>query len=223
MKENRAEYFKKYRELHKEEIKLKRDKYYKDNKEEINRKKKIYHTINNDKMIKYRQSIKDNTKEYMIEYRKNNKDKIKEQVDKYKTENLDKIKNYKKEYNKNNKNNYNEYIKNRLKTDSLFKLGFNIRTLIRKAFIRKGIRKNSKTVQILGCSILEFKNHIENLFEPWMNWDNYGLYNGTLNYGWDIDHIIGLRQGTTEDEIIKLNHYTNLRPLCSYYNRNIKR
>jgi hypothetical protein len=23
-----------------------------------------------------------------------------------------------------------------------------------------------------------------------MIWDNYGLYNGTPEYGWDIDHII---------------------------------
>ena len=26
----------------------------------------------------------------------------------------------------------------------------------------------------------------------------------------------------TEKDIIKLNHYTNLQPLCSYYNRYIK-
>ena len=27
----------------------------------------------------------------------------------------------------------------------------------------------------------------------------------------------------TEEDIIKLNHYTNLRPLCSYNNRFVKR
>lgn len=56
-----------------------------------------------------------------------------------------------------------------------------------------------------------------------MNWENYGLYNGTEGYGWDIDHIIPTSSGITEDDIIKLNHYLNLRPLCSKINRDIKR
>lgn len=37
-----------------------------------------------------------------------------------------------------------------------------------------------------------------------MNWDNYGLYNGELNYGWDIDHIIPLSSINTEEGIILL-------------------
>jgi hypothetical protein len=55
-----------------------------------------------------------------------------------------------------------------------------------------------------------------------MTWDNKGLYNKKLNYGWDIDHIIPLSLAKTEEEIIKLNHYTNLQPLCGYTNRYIK-
>jgi hypothetical protein len=56
-----------------------------------------------------------------------------------------------------------------------------------------------------------------------MTWDNYGKYNGELNYGWEIDHIIPIASATTIDEVLKLNHYTNLQPLCSYTNRYIKR
>lgn len=68
-----------------------------------------------------------------------------------------------------------------------------------------------------------FKLHLENQFESWMNWRNKGLYNGTPNFGWDIDHIIPLSSAVNETDIIKLNHYTNLRPLCSYVNRYVKR
>ena len=50
-----------------------------------------------------------------------------------------------------------------------------------------------------------------------------GLYNGELNYGWDIDHIIPTHIAKTEEELIGLNHYTNLQPLCSHINRNIKK
>ena len=56
-----------------------------------------------------------------------------------------------------------------------------------------------------------------------MSWSNYGLYNGEKNFGWDIDHIIPLSIANTEEEVIKLNHYTNLQPLCSYINRVVKK
>jgi hypothetical protein len=56
-----------------------------------------------------------------------------------------------------------------------------------------------------------------------MNWDNYGLYNGNFNYGWDLDHIIPLASATCEVDVIRLNHHTNFQPLCSNTNRNIKK
>ena len=56
-----------------------------------------------------------------------------------------------------------------------------------------------------------------------MTWDNKGLYNGELNYGWDVDHIIPIDTAVTEDDVIRLNHYTNLQPLCSKINRDIKK
>ena len=56
-----------------------------------------------------------------------------------------------------------------------------------------------------------------------MNWNNHGLYNGTPNYGWDIDHIIPQSLASTEEDVVQLNHYTNLQPLCSHVNRDIKR
>jgi len=86
-----------------------------------------------------------------------------------------------------------------------------------------GYKKESNTYNILGCSYEQFILHIESKFEPWMNWDNYGLYNGEFNYGWDIDHIIPVSSVRTEEDIINVNHYTNLQPLCSKINREIKK
>lgn len=56
-----------------------------------------------------------------------------------------------------------------------------------------------------------------------MNWNNRGLYNGDFNYGWDLDHIMPLSEAKTPEDIIRLNHYTNLQPLCSKINRDIKK
>ena len=133
----------------------------------------------------------------------------------------------KKEYYENNKQARLEYQRkykiNRKLSDPLFKLTRNIRNAIRKSFINNGYKKTSKTFLILGCSFEEFKQHLESKFESWMTWDNYGLYNGTANYGWDIDHIIPSSSALTEEDVIKLNHYTNLQPMCSYYNRDVKK
>jgi hypothetical protein len=110
-----------------------------------------------------------------------------------------------------------------MKNDIIYRLTLNIRASIRESLKSNGYRKCNKTEQILGISIIEFKIYLESKFEDWMTWDNKGLYNGELNYGWDIDHIRPLASAETEEELLRLNHYTNLQPLCSKVNRDIKR
>ena len=138
-----------------------------------------------------------------------------------------KKKSYGKEYRQIHKDRYriNHRIYKKLKkeTDPVFRLKERCRGIISNLIRRNGYTKKSRTHQILGCSYEDFKTHIELQFQPWMNWDNYGLYNGQLNYGWDIDHIVPCASAITEEELLKLNHYTNLKPLCSKVNRDIKR
>lgn len=116
-----------------------------------------------------------------------------------------------------------KYCRERRKKDMMFALKSGIVRLIRTSISRKGYTKKSKTNEILGCTYDEFKQYLESKFESWMNWGNKGRYNGELDYGWDIDHIIPLSTAVTEEDVIKLNHYTNLQPLCSKINRDIKR
>ena len=152
-----------------------------------------------------------------------NKDKLKKKSLENYYNNIEEKKYYIKIYQKNNREKINNRIKNRILNEPLYKMTSNIRKLILLSIKRYGYRKHSKTFDILGCSFVEFKLYIEKQFQPWMTWDNHGLYNGNYEYGWDIDHIIPLSNATNEEERIKLNHYTNLQPLCSKINRDIKR
>lgn len=107
-----------------------------------------------------------------------------------------------------------------------YSLMCSIRSLVSGSIRKNGFKKNSKTETILGCTIKEFIVHLESQFEPWMNWDNYGNWNGIpteRNKAWDMDHIIPTSSANSEDELLKLNHHSNIRPLCSYVNRYIKR
>lgn len=97
------------------------------------------------------------------------------------------------------------YHKNRMITDLVYRVKIMSRNVIRKALYKGGYTKRSRTYEILGCSYDDFKTHIENLFQNGMNWDN--------RYLWDIDHIVPISLAESEQEMVVLNHYTNLRPL----------
>lgn len=169
--------------------------------------------------------------------RDSNKEVIKQKRDKNYQENREKIREYQKKYYHDNKDKLlpallerqkkyrekiNERNRNKYKNDILYKLKHNIRRAILKGL--KNEQKKDSTINILGCSIEDFKLYLESKWEPWMSWDNYGKYKkNSKNFGWDIDHIIPTSSANSPDEILKLNHYTNLIPLCSYENRYIKK
>jgi hypothetical protein len=157
-------------------------------------------------------------KKYNKEKRVINKEETKIYKKEYFQKNKDKIRNKKREYRNINKEVLNDKRKKNIKY-----LNTIIGTSIRASLKKLNSHKKSRTYEILGCSIIEFKLYIESKFEPWMNWENYGKYNGELNYGWDIDHIIPISFAKTEEDVLRLNHYSNLQPLCSYINRFIKR
>ncbi len=192
----------KRKEYHKE--------YYKKNKESL------------DKKSKDNPNKKSNNKKYYLK----NKEKYNERSKKWNDDNKDYKKELDKKYYIDNKEylniERNEYQKNKKKIDNLFRLKCSVRSLISNAIHRNGYKKTSKSSNIIGCSYDKLKEHLESKFENWMSWRNYGLYNGELDYGWDIDHIIPVSTAKSEEEVMKLNHYTNLQPLCSKINRDIK-
>jgi hypothetical protein len=65
--------------------------------------------------------------------------------------------------------------------------------------------KKNKTFEIVGCSPEFLKEHLEKQFVDGMSWENRAE--------WHIDHIIPLSSAKTEEDALKLCHYTNLQPL----------
>lgn len=141
-------------------------------------------------------------------YRDNNKTTIAEKAKiKYET-NPEVKREYSKQYRINNEYDqkyHSDYHKNRMKTDPVYALCSRTRVLIYQKIQRGGYTKKSRTYDILGCSFVEFKSFIEKQFAEGMSWDNHG--------DWHLDHIIPCAVAKTEDDVIRLNHYTNFQPL----------
>jgi len=75
--------------------------------------------------------------------------------------------------------------------DPLRKLKHNVSCSIRGAIRAKGGSKvGHRTFDHLPYTIQELKSHLEGLFEPWMNWDNYGGRSNDERRTWHIDHVV---------------------------------
>lgn len=80
-----------------------------------------------------------------------------------------------------------------------------VRNLIGNSLRKQGYTKRSRTHEILGCDFATLAAHLESQFQPGMSWENRGE--------WHIDHRVPLATAKTEEDVIRLNHYTNLQPL----------
>lgn len=196
--------------------------YYEKNKERLKEKSRLYGQTESGKA-----KIKERTKNKQLSLTEKDRELRRQKDRENRVKNKEKIYDSRKKYRENNKElireNKKKYCSNKRKTDPLFKLKENTRTLIKNNLINKSHnKKGTKTNEILGCSFEEFKKYLESKFEHWMSWNNYGKFNGEFNFGWDLDHIIPMVNASTKEEIIKLNHFTNFQPLCSKVNRHIK-
>jgi hypothetical protein len=211
--EKESKYNKEYREKNQTKIVLNRLKnkekikeYYQNNKEKILNYHKEHYQKNKDKILNYAKEYRDQNKKTISdlkkEHRKNNKEKIYLRDKKYRENNREKI--------SKNKLKYYYY---KTKTDHLFKFKNSVRGNITTSFKRgyNGLFiKKYSTETILGCTIEEFKIYIQAQFKKGMSFNNHGE--------WHLDHIIPIAIAQSEEDIIKLNHYTNFQPLWAEEN-----
>lgn len=181
-KDHIREQKKQYNLKNKEKI-AKRQKEYRDkpeNKSKQKERNKKYYLETRDKQLennkKYYQENREKIIEQNKQYVQDNLEVVKERRKRYYIENRDKIIQQKK-----------EYARKRRK-DPIFRLDASFSAQLRNALGQnKGGRKWE---DLVGYTLDDLKNHLESLFEPWMNFENHGRYELNGPKKWNIDHII---------------------------------
>ncbi len=102
-----------------------------------------------------------------------------------------------------------ERLARKYREDPDYRLLLILRGRVRTAIGRDYGEKAARSMELVGCSMLELKSHIESLFLPGMTWENRG------RLGWHIDHKIpcaSFNLSNPEDQK-KCFHFTNLQPM----------
>lgn len=79
------------------------------------------------------------------------------------------------------------------------------RDTLKDSLKRLGKAKEGHTIDLLGYSAIELKNHMKSLFTEGMTWDNHGE--------WHIDHIIPVTTFHPDTPMSVVNALSNLQPL----------
>lgn len=187
-----------YREKNKEKRKNYLKKYYTANKESATEYKKKKYLENRDAEIQKRK-----------DWYKNNKGKHKKAREKYLAENKDRLRAARR-----------KWENNKLKTDVNYSLQKSLRSRVRLA-LKGNYKKDKRTEELIGCSISEFREYIENQFSEGMSWDNWNFE------GWHLDHKIPVSWFNLENENCRklAFSYKNMQPLWAVDNflKNSKR
>lgn len=163
--------------------------YYQENKHKYVERKAAYELNNREKILAQKREYVKAHKSEKTAY-----DKV------YREENKEKIAQYKKDW------------ETKCRHETEFKLKRNLRRRVHHALM--GNSKSAHTMELIGCTIEEFKLHIEAQFQEGMSWDNYSPE------GWHIDHIIPCYAFdlTKPEHQRKCFHYSNQRPLWAVDN-----
>lgn len=213
-KECRAAYYKQYAKRNAAKIREYEKEYVRRNREAIRAKRKKYYEENKGKILsknaEYRENHREEIKKYFRDRYKNLRREILDSQKEYNKTHREEKKEYLKAYYRANKTRLKEQNlrrqRERLRRDPSFKLKRQARLLIWRSFNHKEYTKPNRSEEILGCKISDFVSYLR---QTWL--DKYGgEWNGQPCH---IDHIVPLAIAKTEEDIVRLCHYTNLRLL----------
>ena len=123
-------------------------------------------------------------------------------------QNVEKKKAHSKAHSKENRGKINERLKKRYANDPLYKLSRTIRSHAQRLSNAVKQKKERRSLEYLGCTLEEFKAHIESQWEEGMCWENHAVDGWHLDHKKPIDWFV-----KNSDDPYEANHYTNFQPL----------
>ena len=101
---------------------------------------------------------------------------------------------------------YHASIAKRRKLDSVFDLSVRVRDAVRLSIRKLGYTKRHRTFKIVGMEHRELLDYLWSKFE-----EHYGLPRAFIGLAQvHIDHILPISLAKTEEDVIRLNHHSNL-------------
>ena len=141
------------------------------------------------------------------EYHLANKDIKNQRSREYRENHLDEVKAKVRDYHRKHAKRLSAQKAERIKSDPLNLFKERVRLTVKNGFMRLRQNKSIRTNQIIGADWQTVRDHIVSQFKDGMTWEAFVA--GEIH----IDHIKPLASATCEEDIIALNHYTNLQPL----------
>ena len=183
-----------------------------DKKREQDRK---YREANRDKVKamhkEWRDRNRDRLNEQQRERYKENPEAFKERKERYINSHLEQVKESRTRYKTENRQKCTDYERNKRHSDPVYRFRTSFRCLIRGYARKKGYTGTKQIWEMVGCDFDTFLAYIQSQFEEGMTLENYGHGEGC----WNIDHIVPISTAETDEDIERLNHYSNLRPMWS--------
>lgn len=178
-----------YRQQHREKFRIRGRLYYCKNRKKLSARSRFYQLRKGSKHLERRREL-----------RLVHKDSENKRQSKWRKENREKVRHYAR-----------KNRKLRLQRDFGFVVRERLRTRIRQAIKCHSGVKAKRTMELLGCSLNDFRVYIESKFDTGMTWENWG--HGSDK--WNLDHIIpcAIFDLTNSDHQKRCFHFSNYQPL----------
>ena len=185
----------------------------KNNRDKVKAQNRKYREEHKSEAAEYHKAWRDKNREHLNgqarEKYKENPTAFKERKERYIVSHQERYKESNKRYKQENRQKCPDYERNKRHSDPVYRFRTSVRCLIWGYAKKKGYKGNKKTWELVGCDFDTFLAYIQSQFEDGMTLENYGHGEGK----WNIDHIIPISTAKTDEDVERLNHYTNLRPM----------
>lgn len=166
-----------------------------------------YRAKNPEKCKQFTADWKRRNPDYHKQWESENQSKRKEQQARFRSANPEKCREATRKWREKNKEKRAEYIREKRKSCTFTKISSALRCRINDAIRTAKATKHDRSMNLIGCTVLELMNHLAEKFTEGMTWENHGK--------WHIDHIRPCSEFDMSDPVQQMEcfHFSNLQPL----------